>query len=515
MHLNLPRDYLAREENEREGVCLFKRYISAFQLVVIFLSLSIPLQGLSIVTVKGDNSLMPIANTPITIENTQDVPTPNPFQAMLLFNSAQYSTYEASDLSNVAFSYSNGTVVPSWLASGNSNNASQTVYWVKVQGIAAGANETIFMNFFQTTSSIFNSQTTGEAPDLSSIRAQYDDGANVFPIYADFLKGLNGWQPNSFSGSFVPNATPNGIQMVNSAGQSTYLVSPTPLPATPLLIEAEWYFNYYGSGLSSAISTFGSTPFGTSAVISGNVSSDPAPPPSVLSNAVSAVFSTWWGGGSLRLEESETNSIIGSSSFIDAGGYGDTSTHNAIAFLAVNGTRTSLGYESKIVNIEGFGSTPISTSISGNLSSSFSNNALIISAATGLGSSEIIQWLVASAYPPNGMMPSSTFGPLASGGNLSVPMPSPTPVPTISPTPLKTSPPSPLLGSSTPSSSTSLSPSLGSSTPSSSPPETPNGILNIFSSPEFLGIVTLIGVIIAIISVSAFVYYEHKKAVNH
>ena len=55
----------------------------------------------------------------LKITNTQSSATVSPFQQQVVFDSAQYSQYEANSLKNIQFSYSNGTVVPSWLEGGN------------------------------------------------------------------------------------------------------------------------------------------------------------------------------------------------------------------------------------------------------------------------------------------------------------------------------------------------------------------------------------------------------------
>src|SRR5579883_15846 len=60
---------------------------------------------------------------PITITNDQSEKTQDPYQQMLVVNSSVYAKYEASNLQNVEFFYANGTVIPSWLQSGNSNTS--------------------------------------------------------------------------------------------------------------------------------------------------------------------------------------------------------------------------------------------------------------------------------------------------------------------------------------------------------------------------------------------------------
>ncbi len=102
---------------------------------------------------------------PITITNTQLSATSAPFQQTVTVNSSSYYKYEANNLQNVQFSYSNGTVIPSWLESGNlatfSGEVGQYIYnpsdtplssinpvtvtaWIRYNGVNTGNWEGIF-----------------------------------------------------------------------------------------------------------------------------------------------------------------------------------------------------------------------------------------------------------------------------------------------------------------------------------------------------------------------------------
>ena len=156
-------------------------------------------------------------SVPITVTNSQGSATPAPFQQMITVNSLNFSSYEAPNLQNIAFYFSNGTIADSWLESGNSNTATNTIYWVKIpQGIAANGNTVIYMGFFATSNNMFNTQTTGEAPNLSPLYGEYDDGANVFLFYDNFTgTSLNSskWAVKNVSyyvnnGFFINNSDP-------------------------------------------------------------------------------------------------------------------------------------------------------------------------------------------------------------------------------------------------------------------------------------------------------------------
>ena len=132
-------------------------------------------------TIAGTSSANPIVKyVPLTI--TSSAATPAPFQQMVIVNMNNYNSYASSNLSNIEFTYPNGTIIPSWRENGTSN--SQTVlYWLK---LGSFTTTTVYMDFFSTASNVLNTVNTGEAPQLSSTYAEYDDGANVFNFYDNF-----------------------------------------------------------------------------------------------------------------------------------------------------------------------------------------------------------------------------------------------------------------------------------------------------------------------------------------
>src|SRR5271157_43453 len=166
-------------------------------------------------------------NVALTISNTQPEPVPSPFQEMIAINSSAYARYEASNLQNVEFLYVNGTVIPSWLESGNSNTSTNSVYWLKIDGgIPADSNITIYMVFASPSINLFNNETKGEAPTLSPIYGEYDDGAYVFGFYDNFAGSSlsNQWVVSLGNGSYQVH---NGltINYVNTEYVAGYVAS--------------------------------------------------------------------------------------------------------------------------------------------------------------------------------------------------------------------------------------------------------------------------------------------------
>lgn len=123
---------------------------------------------------------------PINISNSQNSPTPAPFQQMVQVNTSSYASIEAPNLQNVEFLCTNGTVIPSWLESG-SNRSTDSIYWLKLpKGIQAASNLVIYMGFASTSTNLFDGTTVGENPQLSPTYGEYDNGANVFGFYDNF-----------------------------------------------------------------------------------------------------------------------------------------------------------------------------------------------------------------------------------------------------------------------------------------------------------------------------------------
>ncbi|EQD46016.1 hypothetical protein B1B_12776, partial [mine drainage metagenome] len=64
-----------------------------------------------------------VAVLPITITITSTSPQNSAFDERLVVDSASYQGLEAGNLSNIFFTYTNGTVVPSWMENGNTNTS--------------------------------------------------------------------------------------------------------------------------------------------------------------------------------------------------------------------------------------------------------------------------------------------------------------------------------------------------------------------------------------------------------
>lgn len=128
-----------------------------------------------------------VEETPITITNSQSAPTPSPFQEQLTIDSATFARYINSNWSNVEFRLSSGGLIPAWIESGATNTSTSTVVWLRLASIPALGTVQVGMDFAPTTCFLLSSAgPIGEAPQLSATYAAFDDGATVFDFYDDF-----------------------------------------------------------------------------------------------------------------------------------------------------------------------------------------------------------------------------------------------------------------------------------------------------------------------------------------
>ena len=170
---------------------------------------------------------------PITLSNDQSNSVTSNFQQMIYFNPTAYASNEMENLSNIEFTAAapigtSGSVpLYSWIESGASNTATNTVIWVNLgsntMGVAGSGSNTliIYMNFLSSNTPV-TSGYTGYAPQLEcgsgcfqTGYAQYDDGTSVFTNYWNFAGTTlpSGWQQTTGSGGVIVN---NGITVDNN-----------------------------------------------------------------------------------------------------------------------------------------------------------------------------------------------------------------------------------------------------------------------------------------------------------
>ena len=158
-------------------------------------------------------SVNEIAILPISINIQYN--EPSQFNVKLTIDSSAYAPYESTNLTNILFTYSNGTVIPSWLENNASKTASSSIYWLKLNGADAGSTITVDMVFLPLSIDIMNKYQTGEAPQCSPIYGEYNDIANVlspgleYQIYYDSSGTVDSshYQTNLYDANLASDTT--------------------------------------------------------------------------------------------------------------------------------------------------------------------------------------------------------------------------------------------------------------------------------------------------------------------
>jgi len=319
----------------------------------------------------------------IPITNTQNVATPVPFQQLVQLNLNQYPQLIgiSSDLSNIYFSSDEAgqNKLYSWRETPAGLTSTQT-WWVLLPN-SIPSNGTITIYLQVSSSTALDGGYTGEAPQLSSTYAEYDNGAKIFTNYWNF-------SGTSLPASFTSGVSSDGTLTVNNGltlGTSTsdnpsyaYIVSTTTY--SPQIVE------FYISGIPTNPGGYGGVSTGWG--FSSNTNPTPQGGGIADNNFEYLIGSAIWSaGGGFTYQLWDNNTEEGS-----AGGSLSTRVYGTY----INPLALYYNYTSEV------SSTTAITS---------SNYLLLgISSAgssAGLPESETIQvqWLRTRAYPPSGVMP--------------------------------------------------------------------------------------------------------------
>ncbi len=311
---------------------------------------------------------------PVTITNSQTTATPSTFQTMVTVNSSNYTTYLASNLSNVNWQDGAGNILNSWLESGNSNTSTSSTYWIKLtNAIPANSSTTIYLCFYSTTTNNFNTTTTGEAPTLSGTYGQYDNGATVFSNY---------W-------NFAGTSLPSGLTSVGTVSVSNGLSINS--GSTLNAIYSNSTFSYPIIGEMYGIFAAQTADGGGTIDNQFGLGQDSSYVLSAISNNGAVAISNYHYNTNKLILQSNSAGVATNAITTTA-----FSTSNAIYGIAYTGSTNAL-----YLNYTSIGTLSGSPTV-----------ALPLVVLTG-GSSTgnfSISWLRTRAYPPNATMPSDSFG---------------------------------------------------------------------------------------------------------
>ena len=326
---------------------------------------------------------------PITISNNQNVQT-GIYQQMINISESDYSSYinYSGSTANFELMYPNNTHIPAWIME---NDSGKIIVYAKLNNIPANSSTTvdlIFLNKSVNTLSSSGSSGIGEAPELSSTYAEYDDGAGVFNNY---------W---NFNGTSLPSGwINNGMTVKVNDG----------VTLTPDENTADWsretitYANTNFYGQSYILESY------TKIITLGNSDIDPA----LIFNSNS------------ETAYNDNYTIVDSG--IDLSGSTPTYDHDTQetqGSMTVTGISMPSGYSYSNFNIYqdyvngatiglGVNYSPIINS-----QTNYNPSTQYIGIGSWIGSGSpttITYWFLTQTYPPNGIMPSVSFGAVLKG----------------------------------------------------------------------------------------------------
>jgi hypothetical protein len=365
----------------------------------------------------------------IVLTNTQSNATPVPFQQDIAIcngtlnignnfayvNNVTLFNQINSNGSNVYFATNAGSSpnIYSWYEGQLINGSTYCdVWWINLSnGIPANSNITIYMNIGSTSANYYSQYYpyVGSSPQVIS---GYDNGNYTFIAYGYFNNTFDGWGGYIYNGSFSPIATSNGIEMLNgNTNEGTYILPPNNgnIPEIPLIVEEAWY--QIGVNLdadANSISLFGNTSNQIPATSIGSTLGGYTP---ASSSSTFVQFEYY--NGYTYLKSAVTNSILNETSFPSSGG-------TFYSYLIVNSTYAQTGYYIYNSNQVWAPLTLLDTYNINNNGYTYYNlnynpfqyGTLEIGAGTGAHtSSQYVEWVIARAYPPNGVMPSISIQP--------------------------------------------------------------------------------------------------------
>ena len=310
----------------------------------------------------------------ITITNSQGSAVPSHFQQEIQFSPSTYAFDEAPDLGNIRF-YFGSKELYSWCESGcSSTSSSNAIFWVRLpQAIPPGQNMVIQM-YFLPKNVEYSGVYAGEAPQLSPTYGEYDNGASVFNNYTDFSGTVLPSSWTAVSGtSGTDYAINNGLQLKTTSARIQ-----GPSVTQNFVLEGDFQFisdapNGWDFGVySSSSSAYGLHPDGNSGT-------------------------TW---ATTYYYNNGYKAISSSGSTIGNGYYFIWQLINNAGSITTNFDNPSYTalYTASFTN--SLSGAPIT------LGERFDNGM------TGQTLNVIFYWIRTRTYPPNGVMPSVSFGTL-------------------------------------------------------------------------------------------------------
>jgi len=379
---------------------------------------------------NGFNIIYNLSNYPIIIYNTQSISTPKPFQQDIAIcngsinignnfayinNVTLFNQINPNGQNVMFFNPNNGQLFYSWYEGQlNYNGVTCDVWWVNLpDNISANSNVTIYMyvgNSNDNYYSLFYPYVGTNAQVIGTM--QYDNGKYVFIAYGYFNNTFDEWSGYMSSSTgvqtnYTPQATQYGIEMVNGTNwEGTYILPPNNgnIPEIPLIVEEAWYHTYGAD--ANVIALFGNTNNQVDVTNVGGTCGGSTP----TSNLSIFVQFEYACNPTTFLKSAITDGILSQTSF-------PTSGETVYSYMFINSSYAQTGYyiyssnrvwapltllDTYAINNNGYTYYNLNNNYN-----PFQYPTLEIGAGTGgVESYQYVEWVVARAYPPNGVMPS-------------------------------------------------------------------------------------------------------------
>jgi hypothetical protein len=326
--------------------------------------------------VNDANGNAPLYYIPITITNSQTNSTGANFQCKIDVNSNTHSTYYASDLKNVCFEDGNGHLLTSWLESGETSTSTDSVYWVLLPTSISGSGgaQLIYECLVGTSQNSMDGVTTGAEPTYTGTYGQYDNGNNTFDYYENFSGvSLDSNWVTIGSGTVTVN---NGLTL-SAGGPFWFGVESTYITSEPIVLE--YLGGQFGGGYGPAIGV--------------------------------VLYASY---------EQRTPDVTTGWGVEPAGGNGGSSSYNTWYLVTANHVNLAQSIYTNYTNFQ--------------MSSSLAVTGGHLTLTAFSTTQAEYSWCRVRQYPPNGVLPSVSFGSLTPVGPTPTPSPSPTPPPYCVPT---------------------------------------------------------------------------------
>ncbi len=159
---------------------------------------------------------------PVTLTNNGPTLI-NRFDVQASLPVSAYTAYESKDLGNIRF-YDGARELYSWCQSGCSSSSTNAIIWIAMDRPVPSNTVVTLQMYFLPTSVEYDGVFAGEAPNMTSSYAEYDNGKNVFQFYDDFtgnsLSPIWAQMPTSANAALAVN---DGMEIKVSGNNGGYV----------------------------------------------------------------------------------------------------------------------------------------------------------------------------------------------------------------------------------------------------------------------------------------------------